>query len=597
MSALADHYLALLQTNLAGDYVTHLPQLLPNTKPTGEVVKKNLSRAFSAFALRHIAGCSTKDAAASVVDDFDDFGVDAIYLHAPTETLYLVQSKIKASEQFSQDEALAFCQGVRKLLKQDFDGFNKHVLERRTEIEDALDNCSVIQVVVAHVGSGISARANVAVEELLADDTHGEERLKRQIIDFDAVQVVAGLQQSNAYDRVDTRIFIAKCKHVTDPKITYFGLANLTDLIALHRKHGKALYEKNIRTFLGHTTDVNVSIQHTLATNPKHFFYLNNGVTVLCQKIDPKSETKFGKKLDVTGFSVINGAQTIASSAKFAEDNRNADLQSARVSITLVQSDLDTDFGKSVTRARNHQNQIHYSNFVALHAEQERLRRDLAHLGIHYNFKAGVPDGNEVDRFTAEDAAHALALFHADPRYVVWLKTEGPSLLDTSSVRYSGLFNPEVTAFQLANAVRFTRFVVARMTQESKGHGPEKLTYKHGAFAFGWLLAQQVRNERDAARLFDPAKLPTALSTAADNLRQLLWTCTDAILGSKTPNVLFKGQQHVIPLLSNVMIQNYGLTADPAIAAKQRQQNFQDPYPIDLFKYIRAKAPQITGLA
>ena len=92
--------------------------------------RKNLSRAFSAFALNRICGISVNDAVAAVVDDFDDFGVDAVYYHARSETLYLVQAKLKASEQFTQDEALAFCQGIRKLIKQDFTGFNKNVQDR-----------------------------------------------------------------------------------------------------------------------------------------------------------------------------------------------------------------------------------------------------------------------------------------------------------------------------------------------------------------------------------------------------------------------------------------------------------------------------------
>jgi hypothetical protein len=170
-------------------------------------------------------------------------------------------------------------------------------------------------------------------------------------------------------------------------------------------------------------------------------------------------------------------------------------------------------------------------------------------------------------------------------------------LLDTSSERYTGLFNAKLTAFQLANAVRFTRFVVARMNTESIGYGREKLTYKHGAFAFGWLLAKQVRNERDAVKLFDPTRLNARLSTSADQLRQKLWAKTQAILGSKSPLAVFRAQNHTVPLLTEVMIEHFGLTTDPVVAAKRMQQNYKDPYPVELFNYLISKAPQITGLA
>jgi hypothetical protein len=129
---------------------------------------------------------------------------------------------------------------------------------------------------------------------------------------------------------------------------------------------------------------------------------------------------------------VVNGAQTIASAAMFVENNPASTIQGARVSITLIQADSDGEFGKSVTRARNHQNPVLLANFVALHDEQERLRRDLAHLGIHYAYKAGIPEGISHDNWIrADEATHALALFHADPRYAVWLKKEPATLLDT----------------------------------------------------------------------------------------------------------------------------------------------------------------------
>ncbi len=597
MSALADHHFALLQRNLTERFLAHLPPLIKTNEPTDKQAAKNLSRSFSAFALHHITGIPENEAAQAVVDDFFDVGVDAIYYYAPTETVYLVQSKLIAAKEFKLEEALAFCQGVRKLLQQDFTGFNLHVERRRQEILNALEDCSAIQLVVAHIGSGISYHAKTAVEELLADDSHGEERLESKIVDFDAAKVVAGLQSSQAFKRVDTRISIEKCGQVTEPRTTYFGLVKLADLVSLHNQHGKALYEKNIRTFLGHKTEVNASIQKTLAEKPEHFVYLNNGVTALCEKIEPKANNRERKRLDVEGFSVVNGAQTIASSAKFVADNPTADIENAKVFLTLILADANEEFGNSVTQARNHQNQVYFSNFVALHKEQERLRRDLAHLGVHYAFKAGAPDGNELDRFGAEDAAHALALFHSDPRYVVWLKNDAPSLLDTTSERYKGLFNPQLTAFQLVNAVRFYRFVMDRMTRESWGYGQEKLTYKHGSFAFGWMLAKQVRTERDAAKLFDPAKLKTQLSAQADLLRQVLWSKTQLALGSKSPIQIFRSQNHVVPLLSAALIGHYGLAADPAVIAKQGRQQYDQPYQKDLFDYLISKAPQITDLA
>jgi hypothetical protein len=375
MTALSADNMTLLQNALEKEFVPHLPPLEDQTKSVDQQEKKNLSRAFSAYALQKLCEISSVDAAAAVVDDFDDFGIDAIFYHGSSETIYVVQGKLKASETFSQDEANSFCQGVRRLIKQDFTGFNGHVLSRQADIEGALEACSHIQLVVAHTGSGISNHAETAIKDLLNDGDHGEERLKKTVVDYDSARVVAGLQDGQAYPRVDATLTLHDWASSLTPRKTYFGLMKIADLVRLHERHGKALYAKNIRVFLGQTTEVNRSIRGTLATKPADFMYLNNGVTALCEQIDPKNGTRAEKKFKVSGFSVINGAQTIASSARYAAENAGADISTASVMVTLIKSDADEAFGKAVTRARNHQNPVLLANFAALDDQQERKRR------------------------------------------------------------------------------------------------------------------------------------------------------------------------------------------------------------------------------
>lgn len=599
MPALSAEHYSLLQANLQSDYVPLLPALLPNAQSPEEQAKKNLSRAFSAFTLRHLLDIPEKVAAEAVIDDFNDVGIDAVFLHGPSQALYLVQTKLKQGAEFKQDEALAFCQGVRKLLVQDFTGFNDHFNRRKAEIEGALNDCNAIQLVVAHIGSGISHHASTALSELIADTTHGDQRLVGSHIDFDSSRIVPALQASRANRRVDVEKFVIhKWATLTDPRTTYFGYAKLTDLVDLHSKEKSALFDKNIRLFLGPKTPVSKSIQETLATRPDHFFYLNNGVTVLCERIEHKSTTDKGggKRLKIAGFSVINGAQTISSASQFVADNPGVDISAARVAITLIQADADGNFGKSVTKARNHQNNVETAHFLSLNDEQERLRRELAILGIQYSYKAEQNDGViSENRIRGTEAIHALALFHSDPRYILWLKNEPSSLLDILSERYKALITSNTTAFQVVNAVRFARHVFSRMLVESQGTGPEKLTYKHGAQTLAWVLAKRVSAEQSGSKSFQTAKIQAALSLEFDHLRQTLWDKTQAALAGRTPLVIYRNQSRTLPVVEAVMLENYGLTADPVIAIKRAKPNKN--YPEELYDYMISKAPQIGGLA
>ena len=393
-------------------------------------------------------------------------------------------------------------------------GFNANVLKRQTDLEDAVASCSHIELVIAHTGAGISLHAKTAVADLIADDTHGEERFKRLVTDYDAIRVVADLQAAQAYPRVDATLVLQSWSSDAGPRLTYFGFVPVSELVKLHVLHDKALYTKNIRTFLGQNTEVNTAIQGTLGSHPEKFVYLNNGVTALCERIDPKENRKASKRLKLTGVSVINGAQTIASSARFVESNPQRDISSARVLITLIKADGDGEFGKAVTRARNHQNPVLLANFAALDDEQERLRRDLALLGIHYAYKAEGPDGtHDPDRIRIDEAAHASALVQPDPRFAVWLGKEPAQLLDTERDPYKAIFASKLTAFQLANAVRVFRYLQRRMvTEVATATGAEKLTYKHGVFGLGFILTKRVAKAIDGAVLIDSAKILSALS-------------------------------------------------------------------------------------
>jgi hypothetical protein len=582
---------------LRSEYVHYLPPLL-HPKNVLEDEAKNLSRALAAFALSALCDVTPKEGAEAVVDDYDDFGLDAIYYHAPSETLYLVQGKLKAAAMFSQEEANAFIQGIRKLIAQDFSNFNHHVVKRQTAIEDAVENCSRIELVIAHVGAGLSHHAVGALQQLLDDETHGEERFAPVVVDFDAARIVSHLQQGQAYPRVDTTVVLQSPGCRTEVRKTYIGFIAVSDLVKLHQAHGKALYAKNIRQHLGLNTDANIAIRNTLGTAPQQFEHLNNGVTILADRIEPKSNKKVGKRLHLIGMSVINGAQTVASSASFVADYPKADISAAVVHATLIQADQDAEFSKKVTRARNLQNPVSPQNFAALDDQQERLRRELAVLGFHYVYKPeGFEGASDPKRIRIEEAAQALAIAQTDPRFAVYLKKEPGQLLLVEGAPYKAIFTGDLTAYRLVNSVLFSRYAHARMVTEAagKGAGYEKLTYKHGAFALGFVLAKRIESAMAGASIIDAAKLNSELSVAFDGARQSLWDAVQKRTAYKGPLAILRNVGDALPVLRDAMVEHYGLAADPVLPHKQNIKP-GDLYQKDLFDYIASRAPQIGNL-
>lgn len=599
MAALEPQYMTILKKVLADRFVPSLPPLLDKTKPATEQQAKQLSRAFSAFALHKLLDITPQAAAVSVVDDFNDKGIDAIYYDATSETLYLLQTKLKESEQFKQEDALPFCEGVRLLLKQDFAAFNKNVNNRKTDIEGALDACSHIKLVVPYTGDGVSKTASDALQSLLDDENLDEERLHKQVTYYTATEIVRDLLAEQSYLPVHTNIALQKHAKIENPRTTYYGVARLGDLVALHQTYGKALYERNIRYFLGSSkSEVNKAIKTTLHDVPADFFYLNNGVTAVCDLIEPKATKNGAKTFKVRGLSIINGAQTVASAAEFVRQHPSRNIDNARVMLTLIKAPADGPFGKQVTKARNHQNPVQTANFASLDEKQERLRQEIAHLGFDYHYRPeAVATG--ANAITLDEALRALASLQHDPRYAVWLKSEPARLANPDSAEYQALFTTMLEGATLVNAVlchRAIRTLVVDYEKRALARSQERLIYRHSIHVITTVMMKRLRNRVGSAAVVDMAAISALLSqpVALDQLRQQTANLGQQRLTVEGPLAYFRNQGSVAAFLSDLMETHFALASDPAIAPLRNIQTAADAYPRKrLLDYLSSRAPQL----
>ena len=597
MAALEPQYMIILKKALADRFVPSLPPLLDTTKPVAEQQAKQLSRAFSAFVLHKLLDITPQVAAASVVDDFNDKGIDAVHYHEYSETLYLLQTKLKESEQFKQDDALPFCEGIRLFIRQEFVGFNKNFQNRKADIEAALDACSHIKLVVPYTGDGISKTASDALQSLLDDEGLDEERLDKQVEYYTAAEIVRDLLAEQAYQPVHTDIGLQKHAKVENPRTTYYGIARLADLVALHKDKGKALYERNIRYFLGSSkSDVNKAIKTTLRDAPEDFFYLNNGITAVCDLIQPKATKNGTKKFKVRGLSIINGAQTVASAAEFVAQHPGSNIDDAKVMLTLIKAPADGSFGKRVTKARNHQNPVQTANFASLDESQERLRQEIAHLGFAYHYRPEASATGPQD-ISLDEALRVLASRQDDPRYAVWLKSEPARLANPESAEYQRLFPATLTGVTLVNAVlchRAIRTLVVDYEQKAAARSQEKLIYRHAIHVITAVMIKRLRQRVGAAAVIDAATMPGLISQPLDELRQQTFDLGRQRLLGEGPLAYFRNQGSVASFMADLMETHFALAADPALPNLRNIHNAADAYPRKrLLDYLSGKAPQL----
>lgn len=445
-----------------------------------------LTRGLSAFAIAELSGAKDETAAQSVVDCFGDNGIDALYFDAPERVCYLVQSKWIKSGEGSLDlgSALKFKQGVHDFFLANLDPFSEKMKSRKAEIEEILsDSQNTFTLVVAYTGQpSIAGEVQRPLDELIEalNDTSELVRL-RVLKQADLHGIVA---QRALGESIRLEIMLKEWGQVREPFEAYYGQVDLKD-VATWGKYGTYLYAKNIRGFKGNT-DVNEGIINTVRSNPQHFWYFNNGITVVSTKVTPQplgSGTNESRVFECEGASVVNGAQTVGSIVSAISSGANG-LQNARVPVRIISlENCPETFERDLTKAANTQNRVESKDFVAQDPQQTRLHSDLfLENGKKYVYRSGERPPTQNEGFTFEEAAVALACAFWDVQYCVQAKREvGKLWEDITKAPYTMFFNSGTSALRMWRCVEIMRAVEAQLkTFQSSTEGKPKLIATHG---------------------------------------------------------------------------------------------------------------------
>lgn len=177
----------------------------------------------------------------------------------------------------------------------------------------------------------------------------------------------------------------------------------------------------------------------------------------------------FGQFL-VTGASVVNGAQTVAS-IHSARHRNHEEIDNAFVWVRFISLEgCPEDFAAAVTRATNTQNAVEARDFVSLDPEQDRLRTELLlTLRKAYSIKRGDTPPPYTNGCTVSDATIALACANRDPSLAVLAKSSIGRLWEsTDRTPYRTLFNSSVTPYRLWRCVETSRTVEKELDEQKK---------------------------------------------------------------------------------------------------------------------------------
>lgn len=507
-----------------------------------------LSRALAAFAIYHLTGIGTEDAAAAVCDGFHDNGIDAVYRDPTDRVLYLVQSKWQASGRGSIDrgEIQKFLKGFRDLINARWERFSQRVQQKKAQIEEALNDAGTrIVLVVAYTGQDpLSNDVATDLQDVLDEINNPIELVSSRVLRQSDLYhaIAAGVKGAP----IDLEVQLYEWGQVREPYPAFYGQVAAADVASWFAKYHQRLLAPNIRFFLG-ATEVNAGILSTALTEPENLWYFNNGITALCAAITKKpigGSSRDTGLFECTDLRIVNGAQTVG--ALFAAAHKTPDqVARARVPVRIISLEkCPEDFDKSVTRYNNTQNRIDRRDFVALDLEQERIRNELQLEGVDYVYKSGANLRPGVEGFDLVEATAAQACGADDVSLAVQAKREiGKLWDDLEKPPYKLLFNGAVSGPTVWRRVQIMR-VVERITLEHQGSsdGRTRLLATHGnrflAHVLFRDLPEALRDGTGALTATDAKKVERTAESAFQAVRALINThYPDAYLASLFKNL------------------------------------------------------------
>ena len=267
-------------------------------------------------------------AAEAITGGGDDKKCDILYVDRERQIAVVGQCYLAETQKASApaNKASDLNTAISWILGAQIDSLPAALQGRAEELRTAVNEGDVKQFYVWYVHNLPESR-NVALELEAV-----EASAKRHLGDFaggGAVNIFASEIGSNTleslYQQAERTVIVTEAIEALVPDALEIAGKNWTSvtttvkgewLYSLYAKHGRDLFSANVRGYLGSReadSNINNGIKKTAEDSPEDFYIYNNGVTALVLDYTLGRRLRSGRRLKITGISIVNGAQTTGS--------------------------------------------------------------------------------------------------------------------------------------------------------------------------------------------------------------------------------------------------------------------------------------------
>lgn len=169
------------------------------------------------------------------------------------------------------------------------------------------------------------------------------------------------IAKSNENDYTPILEFAEEFTLENDKEQTVVALCRAEQLIKILKNEDDMIraniFDSNVRAYQG-STDVNNEMMKTLKKCPENFVLYNNGITIVCNKLERK-----GKSIRIEMPQVVNGCQTCNS--LFIAYKEGIDLSKVKVIVKTIETNGEL-LAQEIVRGTNRQNIVYEEAFETI---------------------------------------------------------------------------------------------------------------------------------------------------------------------------------------------------------------------------------------
>lgn len=440
------------------------------------------SVAFVVLCAKVMLGLTEAEALDTLTEGGNDFGVDAIAVGDLNDGEFMVtllqgkyhHTNLEGTRGFPQSGVEKAVQAVRALFNPAAPvDLNPRLQARIEEVRSLILDGNIPRVRFLLCSNGASWKTPEA-QAIIDREKFGDRATFEHVNHDTLLRILGATKPVKEAIRFTGKSLTEDIQFVR----VFIGKVAVSEIARIMDAHGDRLLDRNIRRFLGlHGNRVNEQIRHTL-TDPQerpHFFFYNNGITLICERFDFNALQSENHIVRVEGLQIINGGQTSktiqATLATGQQQLLQAEDDDAHVLVRLYQ--VPRDAGPSVqtiTYAINSQNPVDLKDLRSGDKRQKLIELSMKDLGFDYRRQRSdrVPNPTDISVGTAAEAV--LSVWRERPQRAKFRQSE------LFGRAYDDIFTPDLTAAQIVIAVLLFR-IAENKRKRPAPDAPELVRY------------------------------------------------------------------------------------------------------------------------